>query len=125
MNKNIIDKKLRVKENKDIVDLTTKNEDWKYVPLQSDINNLELGENTNLENTDGFHVNTNGNIFNINHEVDGVVFTDLNDIETPVIDESIKRPVDKFLFQQLTRATGGFRVDVNDDVVDYFKINFE
>ena len=93
MNKNIIDKKLRVKENKDIVDLTTKNEDWKYVPLQSDINNLELGENTNLENTDGFHVNTNGNIFNINHEVDGVVFTDLNDIETPVIDESIKRPV--------------------------------
>ena len=59
MNKNIIDKKVRAKENTDIVDLTTKNEDWKYVPLQSDINNLELGENTNLENTDGFHVNTN------------------------------------------------------------------
>ena len=125
MNKNIIDKKVRAKENKDFVDLTTKNEDWKYVPLQPDINNLELGENTNLETTDGFHVNTNGNTFNINQEVDGVVLTDLNDIATPVIDESIKRPVDKFLFQQITRATGGFRVDVNDDVVDYFKINFE
>ena len=54
-----------------------------------------------------------------------IVFTDLVDIDTPVIDESIKRPVDKFLFQQLTRATGGFRIDVNDDIVDYFKINFE
>ena len=84
-----------------------------------------MGENTNLENTDGFHLNTNGNTFNINNEVEGLVFTDLSDIETPVIDESIKRPIDKFLFQQLNRATGGFRVDVNDDIVDYFKINFE
>lgn len=125
MNNNIIDKKIRAKEITDIVEVTTKNEDWKYVPLQSDINNLELGKNTDLENTHGFHVNANGNNFNINHEVDGVIFTDLVDIETPVIDESIKRPVDKFLFQQFTRATGGFRIDINEDIVDYLKINFE
>jgi hypothetical protein len=125
LNKIIIDKKVRTKQKDDIADLTTKNEDWKYSPLQSDINDLELGKNTDLEITEGFDVNTNGTSFNLNKQIDGLNFTELSEIQTPVIDESIKRPVDKFLFQQLTKATGGFRIDVDDDVTDYCKINFE
>ena len=121
----IIDKKVRSKQNEDIADLTNKNEDWKYSPLQSDINNLELGKNTDLEVTEGFDVNTNWTTFNINNQIEGLTFTDLTEIQTPVIDESIKRPIDKFLFQQLTKATGGFRIDVNDDVTEYCKVNFE
>jgi FeS assembly protein SufD len=125
LNNIIIDKKVRSKQNEDIADLTNKNEDWKYSPLQSDINNLELGKNTDLEVTEGFDVNTNGTTFNINNQIEGLTFTDLTEIQTPVIDESIKRPIDKFLFQQLTKATGGFRIDVNDDVTEYCKVNFE
>lgn len=120
-----MDKKARSKEISDIADLTSRNEDWKYVSLQSDINNLELGNNTELEPTEGYHLDANGTSYNINSEVDGLTFTDLVDIENPVIEESIKRPIDKFLFQQITRATGGFRVDVNKDVTEYCKVNFQ
>ena len=49
MNKKIIEKKLRSKDSSNFTDLTSRDEDWKYVSLQSDINNLELGKNTNLE----------------------------------------------------------------------------
>ena len=125
MNKKIIEKKLRSKDISDIKDLTSRDEDWRYVSVQSDINNLELGQNTKLEPTEGFHLDANGTTYNLNSPIEGIVFTDFVDIESPVIEESHKRPVDKFLYQQITRATGGFKVDVTKDVSEYFKINFQ
>ena len=125
MNKKIIEKKLRSEDGSNIKDLTTRDEDWKYVSLQSDINNLELGNNTDLQVSEGFHMDANGSIYNLNNPVEGISFIDFSEIDTPVIEESLKRPIDKFLYQQITRASGGFRADVKDDITDYFKINFQ
>lgn len=125
MNKKIIEKKLRSKDSSNFTDLTSRDEDWKYVSLQSDINNLELGKNTNLETTEGFDLDANGSSYIINKQKEGLSLTDFLEIEKPVIEESHKRPVDKFLFQQITKATGGFRADVSSDIEDYFKINFQ
>lgn len=125
MNKKIIEKKLRSKDSSNFKDLTSRDEDWKYVSLQSDINNLELGKNTNLETTEGFDLDANGSSYIVNKQKEGLSLTDFLEIEKPVIEESHKRPVDKFLFQQITKATGGFRADVSSDIEDYFKINFQ
>ena len=125
MNKKIIEKKLRSKDSSNFKDLTYRDEDWKYVSLQSDINNLELGKNTNLETTEGFDLDANGSSYIVNKQKEGLFLTDFLEIEKPVIEESHKRPVDKFLFQQITKATGGFRADVSSDIEDYFKINFQ
>ena len=125
MNKKIIEKKLRSKDSSNFTDLTSRDEDWKYVSLQSDINNLELGKNTNLETTEGFDLDANGSSYIVNKQKEGLSLTDFLEIEKPVIEESHKRPVDKFLFQQITKATGGFRADVSSDIEDYFKINFQ
>ena len=125
MNKKIIEKKLRSKDSSNFKDLTSRDEDWKYVSLQSDINNLELGKNTNLETTEGFDLDANGSSYIVNKQKEGLSLTDFSEIEKPVIEESHKRPVDKFLFQQITKATGGFRADVSSDIEDYFKINFQ
>jgi hypothetical protein len=125
LNKKIIEKKLRSEDGSNIKDLTTRDEDWKYVSLQSDINNLELGNNTDLQVSEGFHMDANGSIYNLNNPVEGISFIDFSEIDTPVIEESLKRPIDKFLYQQITRASGGFRADVKDDITDYFKINFQ
>ena len=125
MNKKIIEKKLRSKDSSNFADLTSRDEDWKYVSLQSDINNLELGKNTNLETTEGFDLDANGSSYIVNKQKEGLSLTDFLEIEKPVIEESYKRPVDKFLFQQITKATGGFRADVSSDIEDYFKINFQ
>lgn len=125
MNKKIIEKKLRSKDSSSFTDLTSRDEDWKYVSLQSDINNLELGKNTNLETTEGFDLDANGSSYIVNKQKEGLFLTDFLEIEKPVIEESHKRPVDKFLFQQITKATGGFRADVSSDIEDYFKINFQ
>lgn len=125
MNKKIIEKKLRSKDSSNFTDLTSRDEDWKYVSLQSDINNLELGKNTNLETTEGFDLDANGSSYIVNKQKEGLSLTDFLEIEKPVIEESYKRPVDKFLFQQITKATGGFRADVSSDIEDYFKINFQ
>ena len=125
MNKKIIEKKLRSKDSSIFTDLTSRDEDWKDVSLQSDINNLELGKNTNLETTEGFDLDANGSSYIVNKQKEGLSLTDFLEIEKPVIEESHKRPVDKFLFQQITKATGGFRADVSSDIEDYFKINFQ
>jgi FeS assembly protein SufD len=125
LNKKIIEKKLRSKDSSNFTDLTSRDEDWKYVSLQSDINNLELGKNTNLETTEGFDLDANGSSYIVNKQKEGLSLTDFLEIEKPVIEESHKRPVDKFLFQQITKATGGFRADVTSDIEDYFKINFQ
>jgi FeS assembly protein SufD len=125
LNKKIIEKKLRSKDSSNFTDLTSSDEDWKYVSLQSDINNLELGKNTNLETTEGFDLDANGSSYIVNKQKEGLSLTDFLEIEKPVIEESHKRPVDKFLFQQITKATGGFRADVSSDIEDYFKINFQ
>jgi len=125
LNKKIIEKKLRSKDSSNFTDLTSRDEDWKYVSLQSDINNLELGKNTNLETTEGFDLDANGSSYIVNKQKEGLSLTDFSEIEKPVIEESHKRPVDKFLFQQITKATGGFRADVSSDIEDYFKINFQ
>ena len=125
MNKKIIEKKLRSKDSSNFTDLTSRDEDWKYVSLQSDINNLQLGKNTNLETTEGFDLDANGSSYIVNKQKEGLSLTDFLEIEKPVIEESHKRPVDKFLFQQITKATGGFRADVSSDIEDYFKINFQ
>ena len=125
MNKKIIEKKLRSKDSSNFTDLTSRDEDWKYVSLQSDINNLELGKNTNLETTEGFDLDANGSSYIVNKQKEGLSLTDFLEIEKPVIEESHKRPVDKFLFQQITKATGGFRADVSSDIEDYFKINYQ
>jgi len=125
LNKKIIEKKLRSKDSSNFTDLTSRDEDWKYVSLQSDINNLELGKNTNLETTEGFDLDANGSSYIVNKQKEGLSLTDFLEIEKPVIEESYKRPVDKFLFQQITKATGGFRADVSSDIEDYFKINFQ
>ena len=126
MNTKIIEKNLEDKASKDFEDISVKNEDWKYVGKNVfNINNFETGKESKLVTNSEFNVDSNCYNHAINNEIDGANLTSLNDISSPVIDKSIKRPLDKFVVEQFEKVTGGFRLDIEKDFSEYYSINYQ
>ncbi len=126
MNTKIIEKNIEDKASKDFDDISVKNEDWKYVGKNVfNINNFEIGKESKLITNAEFNVDSNCHNHTINNEIEGITLTGLSDISSPVVDESIKRPLDKFVLEQFEKITGGFRLDIEKDFSEYFSINYQ
>ena len=126
MNIKIIEKNIEDKASKDFDDISVKNEDWKYVGKNVfNINNFETGKESKLVTSSEFNVDSNCYNHSVNNEIDGAIVTGLNDISSPVIDKSIKRPLDKFVVEQFEKVTGGFRLDIEKDFSEYYSINYQ
>ena len=126
MNTKIIEKNIENKSSSDFEDISVKNEDWKYIGKNVfNINNFETGKESTLDSDSEFNIDTNSYNFSVNKEIEGIVITDFSEISSPVIDESAKRPLDKFVIEQFEKITGGFRLDVEKDSSEYYSVNYQ
>ncbi len=126
MNKKIIEKNIQNKASKDFEDISVKNEDWKYVGKNVfNINNFEIGKESKLSSNEEFNLDSNCYNHSVNNDIEGVSVTNLIDITSPIVDKSIKRPLDKFVLEQFEKVTGGFRLDLDKDFSEYYSINYQ
>jgi len=126
LNTNLFEKKLKSMSSSDFNKISTKNEDWKYLGKKIfEFNEIEIGSTKEIQKSDNSNVDFNSFTYVVNSDKKHVKITDINDISEPLIDNSIKRPFDKFNMEQFEKVTGGFRIDFQDDVDKYYKINFQ
>ena len=126
MNTKIVEKNIENKASSDFEDISVKNEDWKYIGKNVfNINNFETGKESTLDSDSEFNIDTNSYNFSVNKEIEGIVITDFSEISSPVIDESAKRPLDKFVIEQFEKITGGFRLDIEKDSSEYYSVNYQ
>jgi len=126
LNTKLVEKNLEKITSKDFPGISVKNEDWKYTGKNVySVNEFEIGKPVNIEKDETFNIDSNCHEFVVNVEEEKIEITDIANIKKPIIDESIKRPLDKFLVEQFEKLTGGFQLNVKDDFSQYYSINFQ
>jgi Fe-S cluster assembly scaffold protein SufB len=126
LNTNLFEKKLESMSSSDFNKISAKDEDWKYLGKKIfELNDIEIGSTKEIQQSDNSDIDINGFSYIVNSDKKHVKITNINDISEPLIDNSIKRPFDKFNIEQFEKVTGGFRIDFQDDVDEYYKINFQ
>ena len=126
MNNKLFEKKLKSLSSKDFENITAKDEDWKYLGKKIfELNDIEIGKTGDIQASKTFDIDSNCFTYEINSEHSHIEIVDINEIEKPIIKESIKRPFDKFNIEQFEKVTGGFQLNVKEDSEQYFSINFQ
>jgi Fe-S cluster assembly scaffold protein SufB len=126
LNTNLFEKKLESMSSSDFNKISAKDEDWKYLGKKIfELNDIEIGSTKEIQQSDNSDIDINGFSYIVNSDKKHVKITNINDISEPLIDNSIKRPFDKFNIEQFEKVTGGFRIDFQDDVDEYYTINFQ
>jgi Fe-S cluster assembly scaffold protein SufB len=126
LNSNLFEKKLESMSSSDFNKISAKDEDWKYLGKKIfELNDIEIGSTKEIQQSDNSDIDINGFSYIVNSDKKHVKITNINDISEPLIDNSIKRPFDKFNIEQFEKVTGGFRIDFQDDVDEYYTINFQ
>jgi Fe-S cluster assembly scaffold protein SufB len=126
LNTNLFEKKLESMSSSDFNKISAKDEDWKYLGKKIfELNDIEIGSAKEIQQSDNSDIDINGFSYIVNSDKKHVKITNINDISEPLIDNSIKRPFDKFNIEQFEKVTGGFRIDFQDDVDEYYTINFQ
>lgn len=126
MNPNLFEKKLESMSSSDFNKISAKDEDWKYLGKKIfELNDIEIGSTKEVQQSNNSDIDFNGFSQIVNSDKKQVKITNINDISEPLIDNSIKRPFDKFNIEQFEKVTGGFRIDFQDDVDEYYTINFQ
>ena len=126
MNTKLVEKNLAKKTSKDLPEISVKNEDWKYTGKNVfTVNEFEVGKPSEIQKNEIFNIDSNCHEFVINTEDKSVEVTDLEKITKSTIDESIKRPFDRFSVEQFEKLTGGFQLNFKDDCPEYYSINFQ
>ena len=126
MNTKLVEKNLGKITSKDFPDISVKNEDWKYIGKNVySVNEFEVGKPVNIEKNEMFNIDSNCHEFVVNVEEEKIEVTDIGNIKNSIIDESIKRPLDKFLIEQFEKLTGGFQLNIKDNFTQYYSINFQ
>jgi Fe-S cluster assembly scaffold protein SufB len=126
LNTNLFEKKLESMSSSDFNKISTKDEDWKYLGKKIfELNDIEIGSTKEIQQSDNSDIDFNGFSYIVNSDKKHLKITNINDISEPLIDNSIKRPFDKFNIEQFEKVTGGFRIDFQDDVDEYYTINFQ
>ncbi len=126
MNTKLFEKNLTKKVSKDFPEISVKNEDWKYVGKNIyTVKDFEVGKPVKIIENKNFNVDTNCFEFLINKEEKNVEITDIEKVKKSIIDESIKRPFDKFSIEQFEKLTGGIQLNIKEDFSDYYSINFQ
>jgi Fe-S cluster assembly scaffold protein SufB len=126
LNTNLFEKKIKSMSSSDFNKISVKDEDWKYLGKKIfELNDIEIGSTKEIQQSDNSDIDINGFSYIVNSDKKHVKITNINDISEPLIDNSIKRPFDKFNIEQFEKVTGGFRIDFQDDVDEYYTINFQ
>ena len=126
MNNKLVEKKLKPLSSKEFANINSKDEDWKYLGKKLfELNDIEIGKATDINSSKTFDIDSNCFTYEINSEPNHIEIIDINEIKKPLIKESIKRPFDKFNIEQFEKVTGGFRIDFEDDIDEYYRINFQ
>lgn len=126
MNTNLFEKKIKSMSSSDFNKISVKDEDWKYLGKKIfELNDIEIGSTKEIQQSDNSDIDINGFSYIVNSDKKHVKITNINDISEPLIDNSIKRPFDKFNIEQFEKVTGGFRIDFQDDIDEYYTINFQ
>lgn len=126
MNTNLFEKKLESMSSSDFNKISAKDEDWKYLGKKIfELHDIKIGSNKEIQQSDNSDIDFNSFSYIINSDQKNVEITNINDISEPLIDNSIKRPFDSFNIEQFEKVTGGFRIDFEDDIDEYYRINFQ
>ena len=126
MNNKLFEKKLKSLSSKDFENITAKDEDWKYLGKKIfELNDIEIGKTGDIQASETFDIDSNCFTYEIHSEHSHIEIVDINEIEKPIIKESIKRPFDKFNIEQFEKVTGGFQLNVKEDSEQYFSVNFQ
>ena len=106
--------------------ISAKDEDWKYLGKKIfELHDIKIGINKEIQQSDNSDIDFNSFSYIVNSDQKDVKITNINDISEPLIDNSIKRPFDSFNIEQFEKVTGGFRIDFQDDIDEYYRINFQ
>lgn len=126
MKTNLFEKKLESMSSSDFNKISAKDEDWKYLGKKIfELNDIEIGSSKEIQQSSNADIDFNSFSYIVNSDKKHVKITNINDISDPLIDNSTKRPFDKFNIEQFEKVTGGFRIDFQDDVDEYYAINFQ
>ena len=126
MNNKLFEKKLKSLSSKNFDNITAKDEDWKYLGKKIfELNDIEIGKISEIQASKIFDIDSNCFTYKINSEHNHIEIFDINEIKKPLIEESIKRPYDKFNIEQFEKVTGGFQLNIKEDSQQYFSVNFQ
>jgi len=126
LNNKLFEKKLKSLSSKDFENITAKDEDWKYLGKKIfELNDIEIGKSSDIEASTKFDINSNCFTYEINSDHDHIAIVNIDEVKKPLIEESIKRPFDKFNIEQFEKVTGGFQLNVKEDSEQYFSVNFQ
>ena len=126
MNNKLFEKKLKSLSSKNFNNITAKDEDWKYLGKKIyELNDIKIGKTGDIKSSKTFDIESNCFTYEINSEHNHIEIVDIDEIEKPLIKESIKRPFDKFNIEQFEKVTGGFQLNVKEDSEQYFSVNFQ
>ena len=126
MKNKLFEKKLKSLSSKDFENITTKDEDWKYLGKKIfELNDIEIGKSSDIKASKTFDIDSNCFTYEINSEHEHIAIVNIDEVKKPLIKESIKRPFDKFNIEQFEKVTGGFQLNVKGDSEQYFSVNFQ
>ena len=126
MNNKLFEKNLKSLSSKDFNNISTKDEDWKYLGKKIfELNDIEVGKSSDIQASKKFDIDSNCFNYELNSKHKHLEVADITSIKEPLIKESIKRPFDKFNIEQFEKVTGGFQLNITDDSEQYFSINFQ
>ena len=126
MNNKLFEKNLKSLSSKDFDNISTKDEDWKYLGKKIfELNDIEIGKSSDIQASKKFDIDTNCFNYELNSKHKHLEVADISSVKEPLIKESIKRPFDKFNIEQFEKVTGGFQLNITDDSEQYFSINFQ
>ena len=128
MNTKLVEKNLTKKLSKDFPKISVKNEDWKYTGKNvNTVNDFQTGKPSKIQKNEIFNIDSNCHEFVVNTKEKNIDVIDVEKITKSTIDESIKRPFDKFSIEQFEKLTGGFQLNFQseDTAVPYLGINVD
>jgi len=126
LNNKLFEKKLKSLSSKNFNNITAKDEDWKYLGKKIyELNDIKIGKTGDIKSSKTFDIESNCFTYEINSQHNHIEIVDIDEIEKPLIKESIKRPFDKFNIEQFEKVTGGFQLNVKEDSEQYFSVNFQ
>ena len=126
MNNKLFEKNLESLSSKDFNNISTKDEDWKYLGKKIfELNDIEVGKSSDIQTSKEFDIDSNCFNFELNSKYKHIEVADISVVKQPIIKESTKRPFDKFNIEQFEKVTGGFQLNITDDSEQYFSINFQ
>jgi len=126
LNNKLFEKNLKSLSSKDFNNISTKDEDWKYLGKKIfELNDIEVGKSSDIQASKKFDIDSNCFNYELNSKHKHLEVADISSIKEPLIKESIKRPFDKFNIEQFEKVTGGFQLNITDDSEQYFSINFQ